>query len=247
MSNYLLGIDLSEHNGDINWTKVKSSGIQFSMLRAGYGKGVIDKKFLRNISECNRVGIPVGIYWFSYAVNETEAANEAQHCIQAIKPYKIELPVAYDFEYDSVNNAKKRGVAITKSLASKMAKTFLTEIQAAGYQPANYTNPDFLNRYFDDSVRFPVWLAQWPSGTPNLYAPPYNCLMWQYSAKGSVNGIVGDVDCNAYYGKLQEKKKLTDWEIVQQKAGLSDSTMKFLDCYKYGDDLIRKLASAMRE
>ncbi len=230
MSSYMKGIDVSEHNGVIDWEKVKASGIQFAMIRAGYGKGKADKLFARNAAECTRVGIPFGVYWFSYAVNEAEAAQEAVHCLNAVKPYQLKLPIAYDFEYDSVNNAKKRGVTITKALASKLAKTFLDAIRKIGHQAVNYTNADYLNRYFDVSVDYPLWLAQWPSGVPALDKPPRDCLIWQYSARGTVPGISGDVDLDVYYGTLEKTQPLTDRQIVQQAARLADSTMDFLEC-----------------
>ncbi len=137
MSSFSRGIDVSEHNGTIDWEKVKASGIQFAMLRAGYGKGSIDKQFVRNAQGCTRVGMLFGVYWFSYAVSEAEAAQEAAHCLKAVEPYQLDLPIAYDFEYDSVNNATKRGVTVTKALASKLAKIFLDAIQKAGYGAVN--------------------------------------------------------------------------------------------------------------
>ncbi len=245
MSSFSRGIDVSEHNGTIDWEKVKASGIQFAMLRAGYGKGNVDKQFVRNAQGCTRVGMPFGVYWFSYAVSEAEAAQEAAHCLKAVEPYQLDLPIAYDFEYDSVNNAAKRGVTVTKALASKLAKTFLDAIRKAGYGAANYANPAFLNRYFDASVDYPLWLAQWPSGTPALDKPPRDCHMWQYSEKGSVPGINGNVDMDVCYGVAIKRQPLTDRQKVQRAAGLSDKTMDFLACYKYGNDLLRKLAAAM--
>ncbi len=102
MSAYTKGIDVSEHNGVIDWEKAKASGVGFAMIRAGYGR-TVEKQFKRNISECNRVGLPCGVYWFSYALNAVGAANEAKACLKAIAPYKVDLPVAFDLEHDSVN------------------------------------------------------------------------------------------------------------------------------------------------
>ena len=104
----LKGIDVSEHQGRINWEQVKGH-VDFVMLRAGYGRNNIDKQFIRNIEECNRLGIPVGIYWFSYAWNEEMARNEAKYVLEAIKPYKIDYPISYDLEYDTL---KKKADAL---------------------------------------------------------------------------------------------------------------------------------------
>ncbi len=245
MSAYTKGIDVSEHNGVIDWEKVKASGVGFAMIRAGHGR-TVEKQFKRNISECNRIGLPCGVYWFSYALNAVGAANEAKACLEAIAPYKVDLPVAFDLEYDSVNYAKKQGVMIGTQLASDMARAFCQAVRAAGYDAINYANPDYLNRYFDKAVQeeFPIWLAQWPGGTPSLDKPPRACDIWQYSDKGSVPGIGGTVDLDVCY---REVVKLTDRQKVQKAAGLSDGTMNFLECYKYAPDLLRKLAAAMEK
>lgn len=207
MSAYTKGIDVSEHNGVIDWEKVKASGIGFAMLRGGYGQ-TVDKRFKRNVSECNRLGIPCGIYWFSYALNAVGAAQEAAFCLETIKPYRIDFPVAFDLEYDSVNYAQRKGVCIGMGLASDMARAFLRAVQKAGYDAANYTNADYLRRYFDAYLQkdFPVWLAQWPNGTPDLNNPPRTCAIWQYSATGSVPGIKGPVDLDVCYETYPKKE-----------------------------------------
>ena len=87
------GIDVSHHQKTVDWEKVKAAGIQFAIIRAGFGRNNIDPYFKRNITECARLGIPVGIFWFSYALNEAEAKKEAEYCLAAIEPYEIERPV----------------------------------------------------------------------------------------------------------------------------------------------------------
>lgn len=218
MSGYFKGIDVSEHNGVIDWEKVKASGIEFAMIRAGYGQ-TVDKQFHRNAGECNRIGLPCGVYWFSYALNAAGAAREAAVCLNAIKPYKIEYPVAFDLEYDSVSYAQKQGVSIGMGLASDMALAFCGTVRDAGYPVANYANPDYLNRYFNDNVKkeFPVWLAQWPNGTPNLETPPRACVIWQYSEKGRVPGISGPVDLDVCYETYQKKEEDEDMDIGRFK------------------------------
>lgn len=195
----LKGIDVSEHQGVIDWERVKGN-IDFAMLRAGYGKGHIDRQFVRNITECNRLKIPAGVYWFSYAKTLAEAKAEAAFCIAAIRPYKIDWPVCYDFEYDSVANAKLVGVTITKALATQMANAFLYDVEAAGYFTMNYANGDYLNRYFDPALRarFALWLASWPKVVKNPETPPTKCGIWQYGSS-SIPGISGKVDSNYAY------------------------------------------------
>lgn len=183
----LKGIDVSEHQGVINWNEVKNH-IDFAMLRAGYGKNNIDKQFERNIKECNRLGIPVGIYWFSYALNEDMARQEAKYALVAVKDYRLEYPISFDLEYDTLDYAKKNGINIDKRLATNMVKAFCSEIEAAKYYAMNYTNQDFINNhfYFNEIERYCPWYAWY-----NKELDRSNVGMWQYSDKGTIPGIQG--------------------------------------------------------
>lgn len=196
------GIDVSEHNGDINWKEVKNAGrVDFVMIRAGYGRSAIDRKFHINASMCNSLDIPIGIYWFSYASRPGDAEKEAELCIDTIKQYKITYPVAFDFEDDSVRVAKKNGVYVSQEFASNMAIAFLTRIKQAGYKAILYSNPSYLIQYFDSKVRelFPLWLAQWPAYANPENRPVSSPEIWQYSEKGRIPGISTNVDMNASY------------------------------------------------
>ncbi|WP_251861292.1 GH25 family lysozyme [Clostridium sp. Marseille-Q2269] len=191
----LKGIDVSEHQGKIDWKTVKNSGIQFAILRAGYGKNNIDKQFINNANGCTNVGMPFGLYWFSYAYTEDMARQEAKYCVAQAKKYKLSYPICYDLEYDTVRYAQNNGVTITKSLATKMVNAFCQEVEKNGYFAMNYSNQDFLLNKFDSSLlkRYALWYA-W-------YNPVLNreCAIWQYSEKGRVNGITGNVDMNYSY------------------------------------------------
>lgn len=191
----LKGIDVSQWQGNIDWQKVKGAGVQFAMLRAGYGRNNLDTKFHRNAQGAAAAGIPVGLYWFSYALNVEIARKEAQYAVELAKKYKITWPIAYDLEYDTVSYAVKNGVTITKSLATQMAIAFCEEIKRLGYIPMVYTNLDYLNRYFDRSkLLYDLWYAQYAST-----ASVADKEIWQYSSKGSVPGIAGNVDMNHGY------------------------------------------------
>lgn len=203
-------IDVSTHQGTIDWEKVKAAGVDGVMIRAGYGRNNIDKQFVRNVTECNRLGIPCGVYWFSYAYTEEMAKKEAEYCLEAIKPYKLELPVCFDFEYDSVAYAKKQGVKVDKKLATALVHAFCQVVETAGYYVMNYANPDYLRNYFDDSVnRYDLWLA-WYSGAEK---PTVDCGIWQYSSKGTVSGISGNVDMNRSY---------KDYAAIVKRVGLNN-------------------------
>lgn len=211
---YLKGIDVSQWQGDIDWQSVKNSDIDFAIIRAGYGQNNIDSKFKKNVTECNKLGIPCGIYWFSYAYTEEMARQEARYVLEAVKPYKINYPVVFDFEGDSVNYALKKGITITKEMASSFAKAFCKELENNHYYAMVYANPDYLNRYYDTDVTkyYDLWLAQWPSN-PDFDNPPRKCGIWQYTSSGEVTGISGRVDRNIAYN---------DYKEIIENAGLNN-------------------------
>lgn len=200
----LKGIDVSEHQGRIDWNQVKGN-IDFAMLRAGYGRNNIDKQFIRNISECNRLGIPVGIYWFSYAWSVEMARNEAKYVLEAIKDYKVDYPISYDLEYDTLNYASKNGVTIGKRLATDMINAFCSTIEQSGYKAMNYANPDFINnKFYNNEINYPLWLAWY--GVSKDKAKAYNCAMWQFTDTGVLEGINSSrVDYNYCYEDFLKK------------------------------------------
>lgn len=229
----LKGIDVSEHQGRINWEQVKDH-VDFVMLRAGYGRNNIDKQFIRNIEECNRLGIPVGIYWFSYAHDVAGAKAEANYVLEVIKPYKIDYPVCYDFEYDTLRYASQQGFAIGKRLATDMINAFCSTIEQAGYKAMNYANPDFINnKFYNNEVNYPLWLA-WYCVSEDR-AKDYNPSMWQYSESGSIPGIgTNSVDMNYCYKDFLKKDftlenattKNVDTELnIRSKGNVNSSIM----------------------
>lgn len=202
-------IDVSEHQGVIDWEKAKGN-VDGVIIRAGYGRGNADKQFHRNISECNRLNIPAGIYWFSYAYTPDMAEKEAEYCLAAIKPYRVELPVCFDWEYDSASYAKSHGMTPTATLANSLVKAFCSTVENAGYYCMNYANPDFLNRYFTDVAQYDLWLASWPK-VVDVSKPPRKCGIWQWGGS-AVPGISGNVDSNEAY---------KDYKAIIAKAGLN--------------------------
>lgn len=118
------GLDVSEFQGNVDWEKVKAAGYQFAMLRAGYGFNTIDPQFKRNASECNRIGLPIGVYWFCYALTPEIARQEADGCLKAISGYRLDYPVCYDIEQASVNYAAQNGVTFTPETVGKIVQNF---------------------------------------------------------------------------------------------------------------------------
>lgn len=198
---YKKGIDVSQWQGVIDWTKVKAAGIEFAMIRAGYGQNNIDPQFKRNISECNRLGIPCGIYWFSYAYTEAMAIREAEYALAAVEPYKLEYPIAFDYEGASVDYAKKNGVVPDKAHVTALANAFCGRIEQAKYYAMVYTNPAYLSQYYDSYVpkSYDIWLAQWPANPDPAAKPAQAGGIWQYTNSGTVAGISGRVDMDAAY------------------------------------------------
>ncbi len=185
------GIDVSEHQGTIDWEKVKAAGIDFVMIRCGYGSNFSsqdDKQWLRNVSECERLGIPYGVYLYSYARNTAMAQSEAQHVLRLLSGRKPSFPVYYDMEDSSTQSS---------DLAS-IAQTFCTTIQNSGYAVGVYSFLQWWNTRLTDSCfsNWYRWVAQWNSSCD--YQGSY--AIWQYTSNGSVDGIDGRVDMNYLIG-----------------------------------------------
>lgn len=206
------GIDVSKFQGEVDWEQVKAAGYQFAMLRAGYGFSTVDEQFRRNASECNRIGLPIGAYWFCYAVSPETAVQEADGCISTISGYKLDYPVCYDIEQASADYASGQGVTFTPALAKQLVQSFCSRIEDKGYFAMFYSNKNFLDTYLgtDLSRRYALWYAR--------YADTFDgtdCGMWQYTSQGSVPGISGSVDLDISY---------VDYPAVIRKAGLNHLT-----------------------
>ncbi len=189
----LKGIDVSKFQGTINWRKV--SGIDFVLVRAGYGNDISQKdpKFDENVKGALSRKLAVGAYWFSYAVAVTDAAKEATIFSQVLAPYKGKLtfPVAFDYEYDSIAYAQKQGINPGNDLIDAIAHTFLDMIKKEGWFVNLYTNCDFIRsgKFSANTIKsYDVWLADY-SGTPD-----FPCGIQQTSSAGTVPGITGAVD-----------------------------------------------------
>ncbi len=203
------GLDVSEFQGTVDWPQVKRGGFQFAMLRAGYGYQTPDQQFRRNASECNRVGLPAGAYWFCYALGPEDAIQEADGCVEVISSYRLEYPVCYDIEQASVNYAAQNGVTITPALAAEIVTAFCNRIEERGYFAMYYSNQNFLNTYlpWEMTKRYALWYASYGQQNDEI-----NYGMWQYTNTGSVPGISGNVDLDI---------SLWDYASIIRKAGLN--------------------------
>lgn len=194
------GIDVSVHNGTIDWGKVKADGIQFAILRAGFGKlaSQKDKQFDANYSGAKAAGVPVGAYWYSYATTVDEAKLEADVCISILKGKQFEFPIYFDQE-------EKATLDTGKANCSAMIRAFCEVLEKAGYWVGLYTSRSVLSTHIEDDIktRYALWVAEW--GDKLNYSGSVG--IWQYSSKGSVNGIMGDVDLDTAYVDYPTKMK----------------------------------------
>ncbi len=186
------GIDVSAHNGTIDWQKVRADGISFAILRAGFGKLAKqkDERFEDNYAGAKAAGIPVGAYWYSYAMDEDEARQEADVFLSVIKGKQFEFPVYFDLE-------EKKQFDLGKEKVSAIMRAFLERVEAAGYFVGLYGSASSLMTYTADDIksRYTIWLAHWVDKTN--YTDAYG--IWQHSEKGSVDGISGNVDLDIGY------------------------------------------------
>lgn len=196
----LEGVDVSSHQKDIDWVKVKAAGIDFAIIRVGfrgYGTGaiVLDEYFTKNIEGALSAGLDVGVYFFSQALNEEEAIEEANVVLEQIKNYNITYPVVYDAEDISGDTARTDGLLGAQITSNCIA--FCEKVKEAGYTPMIYANKRwFLTRL--DLTRltdYDLWHAAYVDAPDT----PYMYTMWQYSSTGTVDGISGPVDLNVSF------------------------------------------------
>lgn len=193
VSTKVLGIDVSEYNGTVDWTAVKQAGVEFAIIRSGYGKSYVDTQFKRNMKEALAKGIHVGVYHFSYALDIAGAKKEAEFVLSLIKDYKIDLPVFFDFEYDTIRYAKDNGVTLGRTAFLEHTRAFCDAIQDAGYRAGTYYNYQYYMQYYDPGILAPYvqWYAQY-----NSTADVNGWDIWQYSSKGKIAGCGGNFDMN---------------------------------------------------
>ena len=187
------GIDVSRWQGDIDFKKVKESGIDFVIIREGYGKKdpkQIDKKFKENYQKAKEVGLNVGVYHYSYADSIEDAKLEAQFCLENIQGMQFEYPIVIDLE-------DKEQLKLNNRQRTDIVKAFCEEIEKAKYYAMFYCNLNWLNNYLikDELLpKYDLWLAQW-----YVKGPAINCGIWQYSSEGKIDGINGNVDLDISY------------------------------------------------
>ena len=195
----LRGIDVSEWQGAIDWDKVKNSGIEFAIIRTGYGRGgnQADEYYVRNVKGAKKAGIKVGLYHYSYAESPEDAVKEAEFCLRIIDNEKLDLPIYFDIE-DKMSIGQ-----LDKNTRTQMCINFCSTIEKAGYWAGVYANKNWFDNYLNYDqlkARYTIWLAHYEIDSPSL-----DCDIWQYTSSGKVDGISGKVDMNYMYRDLLDE------------------------------------------
>lgn len=197
----ILGIDVSEHQGDIDWKEVKKSGVQFAILRLGYrgygkeGKIVLDKKFEENYKNAKEEGLKLGIYFFSQAINIEEVEQEANFVLENLNGRNIDFPIVFDLE--KIKNDDARTDNLSQDEINNMTLKFCEIIENKGYTPCIYGNSKTFTTRMKLELfnNYDKWYADYQEKP--LY--PYDFNLWQYTESGKVNGIEGNVDIDLYF------------------------------------------------
>lgn len=199
------GIDVSDHQGEIDWAAVAADGVEYAMLRVGYrgyteGSTALDAKFYENVQGARDNGIAVGVYFFSQAITVEEAEEEADIVLRAIEGLDITYPIVFDWE--DVGQAHARTANMTQQLLTDCAKAFCEKIEAAGYTAGIYFNQIFGYQWFmlPELTDYVFWLAEYGT-TPDFV---YDFQMWQYTNEGTVSGIEGGVDLNLSFWEPEQ-------------------------------------------
>ena len=247
------GIDVSYANLSIDWSEVKKSGIEFAILRSTFGsesESQIDSQYYQNATGCVKNNIPFATYHFAYFVNEKTAKDEADFAIEKANEYKKYVKfIVLDVEEDSVRYAKNMGY---KPDWTACSIAFMERIKSAGYTPVLYSNYNWLKNVFNYNKikNYKLWYA-----APDAIKPAYTCAIWQYSWKGKVNGINGDVDMNYLYDEMLIKSsvKASTGSKASQVTSNTTTTKKSVETlakeviagkWGNGDERRKKLTAA---
>ena len=218
------GIDISYHQGAVNFAELKKSGIDFVILRSSY-RQTTDSKFFEYVKGCVENGIVIlGVYHFIYALNEQQALEEAKFCVEQVRKAGLkDIYIFSDFEYDSVDKAAAKGVALGKAECNKFTEIFCDYVLKQGFKTGIYTNNDYYKNWYHINLlnKYPIWLADYTGG------PDHTCLLQQFTNSGQVNGIKGRVDMNYLYEDVNTLSKsrqavvdlINSWEGRKESDG----------------------------
>ncbi len=213
------GVDISSNNGDIDIQKIKNAGYDFVMIRLGYGSDLQsqdDSRFESNVKKCEKIGMPWGAYLYSYALNTDDAKSEAEHTIRLLKGKKPTFPIAFDME-DADGYKAKHG-AMKSSLLISICKTYLSQIEKAGYYPMLYSSLYFIRDYLNDNAlidKYDIWVAQWYS---KCEYSGKTLGMWQYG--GEINYLESNTISGV--GIVDKDKSFKNYPDIIKNGGYNN-------------------------
>lgn len=223
------GIDISVYQPNVDYKKLKEQGIEFAIIRCGYGRMIFqkDNKFEEHYKGLKEVGIKVGTYLYSYADNINDGKNEAQNCLNIINGKDFDIGVFYDLE-DKITSKK-----LNKSQITQIAKDFCNIIENAGYKAGIYANLDWFNNKINvkELEKYYIWLAQWT----DKHTANFKVDFWQYTSNGKILGINGRVDMNYDLRKTEEKQE--EQIIKKSNEEIAEEVIKGL----WGNGEVRKV------
>ena len=224
------GLDVSHHQGEIDWEAVKNSDIEFVIIRCGFGDDSTsqdDRYWLRNVQECERLGIPYGVYLYSYATTTANARSEAKHVLRLLEGHNPSYPVYFDMEDNST--------LVSKSQFAEFADIFCSAVEAAGYEAGVYANLSWWNTYLTDTrfSKWDRWVAQYNSQCS--YQGEYS--MWQCTSNGTVPGIDGPADLNFLIQNARWEEENGNKYYYVDGEKITNQGMKIDGCwYYFGSD-----------
>lgn len=210
----MLGIDISQGTGTVNFKALKSAGYEFVIVRAGFGSDIrqTDARFHSFVGDALAAGLHVGAYWFIYARTIDEAEQNGKCFLEAVEPWRgrLDMPLYIDYEYDSTRYYEQEtGAAENRETATAFIKRAAQVVEDGGYYTGIYLNPDYIKNHvrLDDLRSYTLWLAQWGASKPS-----YDCGLWQSAGDTRIPEASGNVDLNTCY---------TDFPTVIRRLGLN--------------------------
>lgn len=242
------GIDVSAHNGTIDWQKVKAAGIAYAVIRIGYGSDIKDQDdstAINNMKECEKLGIPYGVYLYSYALNENDAKSEAAHALRMVEGFNPALGIWFDME-DADGYKAEHSIDVYKEreLLTGLCKIFCEAMLKAGYKTGVYANKNYFDNVLltKELEKYDKWLAHWGVKEPSM-----PCTLWQYTSDGSVDGVPSErVDMNYYYGELPKIEEPKKEEIKPANKYAVGQHITFTQCYSASTDADSKAIPASK-
>lgn len=233
------GIDVSSNNGKLDWDKILADGIQFAIIRIGYGSDQADQddtQAIRNMQECESIGLPYGVYIYSYALNEDNAKSEAQHTLRMIQGFNPSLGVFFDME-DADGYKARNGLVPQNngSILTDFCCLFCDEVASNGYKVGIYANKYFFDSILDISRfdNYMKWLAIW--GPDEV--PEGDWILWQYTSDGVVQGSNARTDMNYFYGELPQISPQVEEVNTEEENAAEIEPQEVTEAYEVGEEV----------